>query len=110
MWSAAPGIYMEYDYEGAAEFNKHILPQQISIFEGGELVVQARVESFGAPGEIDPNTFKPGPEMTDAGESFTLSGPRRFPMRELPNMCADCCPGASGGATNTAWLNQQSSV
>ncbi len=85
MWSAAPGIYTEYDYEGAAEFNKHTLPRQISIFEGGALVVQARVESFGNPGEIDPNAFKPGPEMTDAGESFTLSGPRRFPMRVDPS-------------------------
>jgi len=44
-----------------------------------------RVESFGNPGEIDPNAFKPGPEMTDAGESFTLSGPRRFPMRVDPS-------------------------
>jgi hypothetical protein len=85
MWSATPGIYAEYDYEGAAEFNKHTLPRQISIFEGGALVVQARVESFGAPGEIDPNAFKPGPEMTDAGESFILSGPRRFPMRVDPS-------------------------
>ncbi|HXP70401.1 MAG TPA: hypothetical protein VOA88_14045 [Candidatus Dormibacteraeota bacterium] len=85
MWSAAPGIYAEYDYEGAAEFNGHTLPRQISIFEGGALAVQARVESFGNPGEIDPNAFKPGPEMTDAGESFTLSGPRRFPMRVDPS-------------------------
>ena len=85
MWSAAPGIYTEYDYEGAAEFNGHTLPRQISIFEDGSLVVQVRVESFGNPGEIDPNAFKPGPEMTDAGESFTLSGPRRFPMRVDPS-------------------------
>lgn len=85
MWSAAPGIYTEYDYEGAPEFNKHILPRQISIFESGALVVQARVESFGDPGEIDPNAFKPGPEMADAGESFTLSGPYRFPMRVDPS-------------------------
>ena len=85
MWSAAPGIYAEYDYEGATEFNGHTLPRQISIFEGGALVVQARVESFGDPGEIDPSAFKPGPEMTDAGESFTLSGTRRFPMRVDPS-------------------------
>jgi hypothetical protein len=85
MWSAAPGIYTEYDYEGAAEFNGHTLPRQISIFEGGALVVQARVESFGDPGEIDPNAFKPAPEMADAGESFTLSGPYRFPMRVDPS-------------------------
>jgi hypothetical protein len=85
MWSAAPGIYAVYDYEGAAEFKGHALPRQISIFEGGELAVQARVESFGDPGEIDPNVFKVGPEMADAGESFTLSGPRRFPMRVDPS-------------------------
>jgi len=85
MWSAAPGIYAEYDYEGAPEFNKHTLPRQISIFEGGVLVVQARVESFGEAGKIDPNAFKPGPEMTDAGESFTLAGSRRFPMRVDPS-------------------------
>ena len=85
MWSAAPGIYAEYDYEGALGFNGHTLPRQISIFEGGTLAVQARVDSFGDPGEIDPNAFQPGPEMTDAGESFTLSGPRRFPMRVDPS-------------------------
>jgi hypothetical protein len=85
MWSAAPGIYAEYDYEGATEFKGHTLPRQISIFEGGALVVQARVESFGDPGQIDPNAFKPGPDMTDAGESFTLSGSRRFPMRVDPS-------------------------
>jgi hypothetical protein len=85
MWSAAPGIYAEYDYEAAAEFKGHILPRQISIFEGGALAVQARVESFGDPGEIDPNAFKPGAEMTGAGESFILSGLRRFPMRVDPS-------------------------
>jgi hypothetical protein len=85
MWSAAPGVYAEYDYSDAAEYNKHILPRQISIFEGGSPVAQARVESFGDPGEIDASAFQPGPEMTDVGESFTLSGPRRFPMRVDPS-------------------------
>jgi len=85
MWSAAPGIYAEYDYEAAAEFNGHTLPRQVSIFEAGALIVQARVESFGDPGEMDPNAFKPRPDMTDAGESFRLSGPRRFPMRVDPS-------------------------
>ena len=31
-------------------------------------------------------------------------------MRELPNWWENCCPGASGGVTNTVWLNQQSRV
>jgi hypothetical protein len=85
MWSAAPGVYAEYDYPDAAEYHEHILPRQISIFEGGTLVSRARVESFGDPGEIEANVFQPGPEMTDVGESFMLSGPRRFPMRVDPS-------------------------
>ena len=85
MWSAAPGIYAEYDYEGAADFHGQTLPRQITIFEDGAVVVQARVDSFEDPGELDPNVFKPGPEMADVGESFTLSGPSRFPMRVDPS-------------------------
>ena len=85
MWSAAPGVFAEYDYADAAEYSKHVLPRQISIFEGGALVAQTRVESFGDPGKIDASAFQPGPEMTDVGESFTLSGPRRFPMRVDPS-------------------------
>ena len=85
VWSAAPGVYAEYDYSDAAEYNKHILPRQISIFEGGALVAQARVESFSDPGEIDAAAFQPGPEMTGVAESFTLSGSRRFPMRVDPS-------------------------
>jgi hypothetical protein len=85
MWSAAPGVYAEYDYSGSTQHNRHILPTQISIFEGGTLVVDARVGTFGDPGTVEESAFKPSPDMTDVGESYTLSGPRRFPMRVDPS-------------------------
>jgi len=85
MWSEAPGIYAVYDYDGAAPFHGHTLPRQISIFEDGRPAVQVRVESFEDAPNLDPNLFKPAPEMADAGESFTLASPSRFPMRVDPS-------------------------
>jgi hypothetical protein len=84
-WSEAPGIYAVYDYEGATEFHGHTLPKQISIFEEGRLAVQARVDSPEDAPNLDPNLFKPAPEMVDAGGSFTLATPNRFPMRVDPS-------------------------
>jgi hypothetical protein len=84
MWSEAPGIYVLYDYIGAADFHGHTLPRQIAIFEDGQLTVQARVESLKDAADIDPSLFKPTPEMADTGGSFTLAAPNRFPMRVDP--------------------------
>jgi hypothetical protein len=85
MWSEAPGIYAVYDYDGAAEFHGHTLPRQLSVFEEGRLAVQARVESLEDAHDIDANIFKPTPEMVEAGGSFTLASPNRFPMRVDPS-------------------------
>jgi hypothetical protein len=85
MWSEAPGIYAVYDYSDAVEFHGHTFPRQISIFEDGRLAVRARVESLEDPPSIDPNLFKPTPEMVDAGGSFSLAAPNRFPMRVDPS-------------------------
>jgi hypothetical protein len=85
MWSEAPGIYAVYDYNGAAEFHGHTLPRQVSIFEDGQLAVQAHVESLKEAPNLDPDLFKPTPEMVDAGGSFTLAPPQRFPMRVDPS-------------------------
>ncbi len=85
MWSAAPGIYAVYDYNGAAQFHGHILPRQISIFEEGRLAVQARVESFEEAPNLDPNLFQPTQAMVDMGESFKLAAVRRLPMRVDPS-------------------------
>ncbi|MFZ0796715.1 MAG: hypothetical protein WAM98_02930, partial [Terriglobales bacterium] len=85
MSSEAPGIYAVYDYSGAAPFRGHTLPREITIFEDGRPAVQVRVESFEDAPNLDPNLFKPAPEMADAGESFTLASPSRFPMRVDPS-------------------------
>jgi hypothetical protein len=85
MWSEAPGIYAVYDYSGSAPFHGHTLPRAISIFEGGRPAVTVKVESFEDAPNLDPNLFKPTPEMSDAGESFTLASPNRFPLRVDPS-------------------------
>jgi hypothetical protein len=85
MWSEAPGIYAVYDYSGAAEFHGHTFPRQVSIFEDGRLAVQARVESFEDAPNLDSSLFKPTSEMLEAGGSFTLASPNRFPMRVDPS-------------------------
>jgi hypothetical protein len=85
MWSEAPGIYALYDYSGAVPFHGHTLPRQISIFEDGRPAVQVRLESLEDAPNLDANLFKPAPEMADAGESFTLASPNRFPMRVDPS-------------------------
>ena len=84
MWSEAPGIFVVYDYEGATEFHGHTLPRQLSIFEEGRLAVEARLESLEDAHDLDANLFKPTAEMVEAGGSFTLATPNRFPMRVDP--------------------------
>jgi hypothetical protein len=84
MWSEAPGIYAVYDYTGATSFHGHTVPKQIAIFEDGRLAVQVRVEGPEDAPNLDANLFKPAPEMVDAGGSFTLASPKRFPMRVDP--------------------------
>jgi hypothetical protein len=85
MWSEAPGIYTVYDDNGAAVFHGHILPRQISIFEDGRLTVTARVDSLEDAHDLDANLFKSAAEMVEAGGSFTLTSPNRFPMRVDPS-------------------------
>jgi hypothetical protein len=85
IWSEAPGIYAVYDYNGAANFHGHTLPQQISIYEEGRLAVHVRVDSFKDAPDLDPELFKPSPDMLDAGGSFTMASPRRLPMRVDPS-------------------------
>jgi hypothetical protein len=84
-WSAAPGIYVLYDYDGAAEFHGHTLPRQISVFEDGQLAVQAQVEKLEDARNLDASLFEPTQEMVDAGGSSTLATPNRFPMRVDPS-------------------------
>jgi hypothetical protein len=85
MWSEAPGIFAVYDYNGAVEFHGHTLPRQISIFEEGQLAAEARVETLEDTPNVDASLFTPTAEMLEAGGSFTLASPNRFPMRVDPS-------------------------
>ncbi len=84
-WSEAPGVFAVYDYSGSTEFHGYTLPRQISIYEEGRLIAQVQVDSLEEANNIDPNSFKPTPEMVDAGGSFMLASPSRFPMRVDPS-------------------------
>ncbi len=84
-WSEAPGIFAVYDYNGAAEFHGHTIARQVSIFEEGRLAVQVRLDSLEDVKDLDPNLFKPTPEMVEARGSFALGPPNRFPMRVDPS-------------------------
>jgi hypothetical protein len=85
MWSEAPGIFAIYDYDRATELQGHVLPRQISIFQEGKLIVQIRIDSLDDSHEIDPNLFIPTQETLDAGDTFALGLPNRFPPRVDPS-------------------------
>ncbi|HEX7289293.1 MAG TPA: energy transducer TonB [Candidatus Angelobacter sp.] len=77
VWSEAPGIFVLYDYDDAAVFHGHIMPRAISIVEGGNQVLGARVESFGAS-VTSPDSFKPTQRAVAQGPM--LSAAMRFPQ------------------------------
>jgi hypothetical protein len=85
MWSEAPGIYAEYDYNGSTDFHGHTFPKLVSIFEDGRLTVTVHVVSLEDAPNLDPNAFKPSPEMGDSSGTFQLGVPDRFPMRVDPS-------------------------
>jgi hypothetical protein len=62
----------------------HVLPREISIYEDGRHAVQVRVEDLQDARDLDPALFKPTTEMVEAGGSFMLALPNRFPMRVDP--------------------------
>lgn len=77
IWSEAPGIYTVYDYDGG-DFHGQMLPRQLSIYEEGRLTVQIHVDSLTDAPNLDPDFFKPSPEMIRAGETFSLTGASRM--------------------------------
>lgn len=80
-WSAAPGIYVNYDYSDAIQFHGRTLARQITVVEGNDPVLQIHIDSLEDANNLDPTIFQPTREMTGAGPAFVLGYPRRFPMR-----------------------------
>jgi hypothetical protein len=80
-WSAAPGIYVNYDYSDAIQFHGRTLARQITVVEGNSPVLQIHIDSLKDADNLDPVIFQPTREMTGAGPAFALGYPKRFPMR-----------------------------
>jgi hypothetical protein len=85
MWSAAPGVFALYNYEGAKDFHGHMLPREISIYQEGHLTVSLHLGSPQDLPELDPNLLTPTQEMIDAGEAVVLGMPNRFPIHVMPS-------------------------
>jgi hypothetical protein len=80
-WSAAPGIYVNYDYSDAIQFHGRTLARQITVVEGNKPLLQIRIDSLKDADNLDPHIFEPAREMTSAGPAFVLGYPQRFPIR-----------------------------
>ncbi len=71
-YSPAPGVYILYDYSEALHFHSKIIPGKFTITQGGQNIVQARVESITDTTGLPPSLFEPaglnqvgvGPLMT----------------------------------------------
>jgi hypothetical protein len=80
-WSAAPGIYVNYDYSDAIQFHGRTLARQITVVEANKPLLQIHIDSVKDADNLDPVIFEPTREMIGAGPAFVLGYPRRFPMR-----------------------------
>jgi Gram-negative bacterial TonB protein C-terminal len=76
--SEAPGIYVVYDYTGAVDFHGHIVPRQITIFEGGKNVLVAHVDSIADLGTAPSGLLTPSAEMVRQGPVLSMA--MRFPQ------------------------------
>jgi hypothetical protein len=65
--SEVPGRYAVYDYSNSQQLAGHVLPQTITVTEGGRVVSKISVESLGEMNTSDPSLFMPTDGMRAAG-------------------------------------------
>jgi hypothetical protein len=58
-WSAAPGIYVNYDYSDAIQFHGRTLARQITVVEGNKPLLQIHIDSLKDADNLDPRIFEP---------------------------------------------------
>jgi hypothetical protein len=80
--SDAPGIYIVYDYSSPLRFHGRVLARQFSVLEGGNQVLEARIESIGEPA-ASAASLAPSEQMKSHGPGPLLGGTVRFP-RTVP--------------------------
>jgi Gram-negative bacterial TonB protein C-terminal len=76
--SDAPGIYVLYDYSSPLRFHGRELARQFSVIEGGNQVLEARIESIGDPTSTA-ESLAPSEQMKTHGPGPLLGGTIRFP-------------------------------
>jgi hypothetical protein len=74
MESAAPGIYVGYDYTNALRFHDRILPGSLTIWENGTAVVEAQLANIADTDASDHSPFTPTAQMKEQGPAITLGG------------------------------------
>ncbi len=84
-YSAAPGMYVLYDYSKAIQFHDHILPGKITMTEAGGTILEAQVTSVTDPsatdeGEANAGLFTASSGMTSIGVGPLMTPPWRFPV------------------------------
>jgi hypothetical protein len=75
--SFAPGVFTVYSYTKSQTLRGHTLPDRLTIYEGGNQVLDATLELSDATG-TDPGTFAPGPGMVQ--RAAVLTPPTRQPV------------------------------
>jgi hypothetical protein len=75
--SFAPGAFTVYSYAKNQSFHGHTLPDHITVYIGGNQVLDASLQISDAAG-TDPNSLAPSPDMVARGT--VLDPPMRQPM------------------------------
>ena len=74
LYSAAPGIYVAYDYGASAPFHDHVVPDQFTASEAGRVVLNGTIKvEDPETSSLDPAGFTPTEQMVKGG--VNLSSP-----------------------------------
>jgi hypothetical protein len=76
--SPAAGIYVIYDYSNPLTFAACILPDKLTVMEGGKAVIEERLLSLTEPEGMDPSLFIPSEEMRARGPGTRLVSLQRM--------------------------------
>ena len=77
-YSAAPGIYVLYDYSKPLHYNDRTVPGKITITEAGNTVIEAHLESLTDSEDANAEIFKPTSNMTQIGAGSLMTPPWHF--------------------------------
>lgn len=80
VWSEAPGHFVFYDYTTTAQFQGHVVANDISIFEDGHRVMQIHVDGIEDASSVKPESLQPTAQLMAKGPSFGLGSPMKFPL------------------------------